>query len=429
MRIDLLKTLPEWIEAGLITPEAAEKIKQYQSSKEPQGPNRIVIVFGILGALLVGLGIVLIVANNWEALPRSIKTVLAFAPLIVGQVACAYSLWQVPHSAAWREGSSTFTFFGVSVSISLVAQIYHISEGDLGPFLLSWALLSFPIMYVMRASFASLLYWTVITYFLYETGFNHSYNNDSGPYWWLVLLGLPYYAWLVYRHPDSNFTGFHHWGIPGSLLLAYATIEPDSGALYMWGYFLLLGVFYLFGQMPFIHRRAVWHNGYTIIGGAGMLFMLLFLSFGDIWKGAKNELFFEPGWIQTPSGLSILLFLAAMGVLLWIIYRSKQTLQPLMVTPLIFSAAFLIGQRYELLPIVIINILLLAISVGAIWKGARQMRLSLVNGGLLLLTTQIACRFFETDIPFAVRGLIFIMVGFGFFFANYRLLRHKQSAQ
>jgi hypothetical protein len=80
------------------------------------------------------------------------------------------------------------------------------------------------------------------------------------------------------------------------------------------------------------------------------------------------------------------------------------------------------------LPAVLINLLLLVISVAAIWQGARQIHLGLVNGGLLLLTVQIACRFFDTNIPFVVRGLIFIAVGVGFFFANYQLLRQKKSA-
>ncbi len=40
----------------------------------------------------------------------------------------------------------------------------------------------------------------------------------------------------------------------------------------------------------------------------------------------------------------------------------------------------------------------------------------------------IACRFFDTEISFVIRGLLFVVIGIGFFGANY-LMHKKQQKQ
>ena len=79
------------------------------------------------------------------------------------------------------------------------------------------------------------------------------------------------------------------------------------------------------------------------------------------------------------------------------------------------------------IPQILVNLLLLIISVLVILKGVKTDRLEIVNYGLLILSAQIICRFFDTEMSFLLRGLLFIIVGAGFFFTNYRMLNRRKS--
>ena len=88
MKSKLLNELPELLEHNIISNDVANTITAYYQSKESEEPNRLFTIFGVLGSALVGLGIILILAHNWDNFSKSIKTFFAFLPLIIGQLAC-----------------------------------------------------------------------------------------------------------------------------------------------------------------------------------------------------------------------------------------------------------------------------------------------------------------------------------------------------
>ncbi|MEL7006007.1 MAG: DUF2157 domain-containing protein, partial [Bacteroidota bacterium] len=138
MAKNIASELKELLDNSVIDQEVADNILAYYQLKEVKSQNRLFIVFGILGALLVGLGIVLIIAHNWDDLSKVVKTIFAFIPIIVGQIACLYTLAKKPKDVGWREGASTFLVCAIGASISLISQIYHI-EGDLASFVMKWS--------------------------------------------------------------------------------------------------------------------------------------------------------------------------------------------------------------------------------------------------------------------------------------------------
>ena len=135
MANSLLKNLEELVQDEVITSETADKITKWYADQHPPREARLLAIFGVIGAILIGLGLILIVAHNWDAFPRGVKTVWAFVPLILGLAGSAYTLLKRPESVAMRESSGSFTILAVGVAISLVSQIYNI-EGDLAGFLL-----------------------------------------------------------------------------------------------------------------------------------------------------------------------------------------------------------------------------------------------------------------------------------------------------
>ena len=124
----MIKDIPELVKADVISQETADKIRDYYRKQGGQSTNRLFIVFGILGAILVGLGIILIIAHNWDELSRTTKILLAFLPLLVGQVLCGFVLLKKQDSVAWKESGTSFCFLQLEQAYHLLVR-YTIYQG------------------------------------------------------------------------------------------------------------------------------------------------------------------------------------------------------------------------------------------------------------------------------------------------------------
>ncbi len=423
----MLKDLPELIQAKVISAETADKITAYYKSREGASNNRQLIAFGILGAILVGLGIILIIAHNWDTLPGVVKTGFAFLPLIVGQALCAFVLLRKPGQIGWRESTASFLFFAVGASVSLVSQIYHI-PGDLSSFMLTWMLLCLPIIYVMRSSMASLLYITGISFYALQSGYWNFPHIISYSYWVLIAVVLPHYYLLHRRSPRSNFTLFHHWLVPAYLSIALGTVAYSTEEWLYMAYFSLFGLFYLTGNSPLFAQSHTGKNGYRIIGSLGTIVLLLTLSFDWFWKRlyiaghSAEQVFSAPEFY-----VAMVLFAGAA----WLFFnqqkgRSLSDIKPLSPVFLIFAVIFILGY-FVPGAVVLINLLTLTVGILYIREGGREDHLGLLNFGLLIITALVVCRFFDSDLTFVVRGLMFLTVGVGFFAANYRIIKKRKT--
>ena len=86
----------ELLNAKVVSAETAQRIRDYFHQKKKENYNRLFSVFGILGAVLVGLGIILVFAHNWDTLSRLTRVILSFLPLLIGQIFCGCSLLKNP---------------------------------------------------------------------------------------------------------------------------------------------------------------------------------------------------------------------------------------------------------------------------------------------------------------------------------------------
>jgi hypothetical protein len=76
---------------------------------------------------------------------------------------------------------------------------------------------------------------------------------------------------------------------------------------------------------------------------------------------------------------------------------------------------------------ILVNLLLFILGITAIRIGTNTYSFGILNYGMLIITVLIACRFFDTDMGFAIKGLLFILVGGGFFATNYIMLKKQKS--
>lgn len=421
----ILKDLPELVQAHVIDEATADKIRHYYESKPDTSSNRLVIVFGILGALLVGLGIVLIIAHNWDSFGKITKLVFAMLPLVIGQLTCGYTLVKRSSSVTWRESSTTFLMMAIACSISIVSQVYNI-DGSMGSFLFTWMLLTLPLIYIMRSSMTSLLYIAGITWYACDVSYLHHPNAVAWWYWGLLAAVLPYYYTLSRAHHRSNFFYFHSWLIAASITCVLGMFGNDLGEVTTLLYLNVFGIFLLVGQLEKFQNSRLIANGFLIGGSLGTIALMLFLSFEWYWKevsrGNADDLIFV--------GVNVypLTFMLALAFLVWI--GTRKGFGSLNLKSYAFAAAlvlYIVSASSPNLARILCNLLLFFFGVFTIRDGALQNRLSVLNYGLLILAALIICRFFDTNLSFIIRGLLFVAVGAGFFAANYWMIRKRKN--
>lgn len=425
MSSKIINTLPELVENGIITDEIAHNIKAYYEVSEESSTNRLFTIFGILGATLVGLGLILIMAHNWDNFPKTIKLILAFLPMLIGQAILGFSIFK-DKSKAWKESSTVFLYFSVGLCIALVSQIYHVS-GDLESFLLAWIVLCVPLLYLTKSTSAIVLHLILITYYAFEAGFGYRFiPNTTIPhlYFLLLLLPLPSYLKMIKTNFKSPATNVLHWLFPLSLMFSLPIcIDQSEGIGYLM-YVLLFGIFYTIGQFPYFKNKSLLQNGYRSLGSLGTLIVLLVLSFRYIWENEFQDVYFN----SLEFFCAMILFVIA-SVLLYFNSKNKtfQKLNLFQFIFLIFVIIFMIGLFDDITATILINILLFIIGVMAIKTGTNTFDFGRLNYGMFIITILIACRFFDTDMSFSVRGLLFVLIGTAFFTANYIMLKKQKS--
>ncbi len=423
--MSLGKDISELVNAKIINQDTADNIRAYYKSKGGNSTSRLFVIFGVLGAILVGLGIILIIAHNWDELSRITKTFFAFIPLVAGQLFCGFTLLKKKDSTAWRESSASFLFFAVGACISLVSQIYNI-PGDLRSFILTWMLLCFPLIYLMRSSMASLLYLIGITYYAAEISY-WTYSFESFTFWLLLIIILPHYYLLYKNKPKSNFMIYHNWMIPVSVLIVLGTLADHAEILMFIAYMNLFGLLYIIGNLEFFKQQKTRNNAYKILGSLGTIILLLIMSFDWFWQEIiRDELYFNELIRSSEFFVSVVIALLSFGILFFKLRnRSVKEIKPLELVFALYIIIFIIGT-YSMISMILINILVFAIGILTIKSGAKQNHLGILNFGLLIITALVICRFFDEDLSFVIRGILFVSVGVGFFVTNYWLIKKRK---
>ncbi|MEL6811844.1 MAG: DUF2157 domain-containing protein [Bacteroidota bacterium] len=421
MSSKLKRELSQLVANKVISPEVSQDISNYYARKSANAPNRLFAIFGVLGSLLVGLGIILILAHNWDGFSRTTKTIWAFVPLVVGQLFVGFTLWK-KKSAAWKETAATFLFFAVGASISLVSQIYNI-PGSMPSFLLTWILLAAPLVYLLRSHTAALLHLLFCTIYACNLG----YFNDHNPWWYLALLlwVVPHYYKQLRQAPEGNLTGIFNWFFPLSLIITLGAFVSGNDTTGFLMYTALFGLLYNIGKLPFFQHQRLRSNGYVLLGSLGTVSILMMTSFRWFWE--------EHSWTDFHYQdllIAVVLGLSAIGVLIYLFQKKAIPFFNLFQYAfLIFAVIFITKLTEPEIPMILTNLLVFALGIFAIRIGSRKNMYSILNYGLLIITVLIACRFFDTDITFVVRGLLFVAIGAGFFGANYLMYKKQKTLQ
>lgn len=415
----IIKELPELVANNIITASTAKDIENYYAlKKEPQG-NALLTIFGSLGAILVGLGIILIFAHNWDTFSQTTKTLLALLPLFVFQGLTAYSIVK-EKSSLWKDASGILLFFAIGSSMALVAQIYNI-PGDVSSFLFSWILLGMPLVYILRSNSLAFLQIILATYYAVEAGY---FNPERPwPYLFFIAALLPFYIKQIKATPESNGVSIYNWLLPLSGIISLGAFLKGGNewSLSILIYIAFACLLYNIGMLPYFRERKTRRNGYLCLGLVTIVSLLLTTSFRWFWV----EIVYRESPAPVLVGWGILIALG-LGVA-YFTKRGKYGINPFQAVTFIFPAIFLVGMADTFIPVILINVLVLALGVGCIKQGIDKIDFKVLNFGMVMISMLIICRFFDTSGSFVIKGLLFVAVGAGFFATNYILIKKKKN--
>jgi uncharacterized membrane protein len=418
--------IESWIEDGLVSEEQARAIRQRYSKEDSSTLNLSYILLGSLATLLVGSGIVLIFAYQWEKLSDLAKGALSILPTLLGLAFFLYVYFSRRNALVWRESASGFLMLMFAASMALWGQTFGMLQ-ESQQFWLTWILLSVPLLFILNSSLSALLFALGIIAGVLQ-------SSEAYPAYF-ALLFLAFVAHFVINLRKNA----HHTRIN---LLAWALVivftivwsvnmQALAGPMNLLGYTACLGLFYLLGHSHLLSKRQQiypWQL-YAILCS---FFLLIFLSVDGDLAAIKMEMVEEALRTATMELILWLLFMAA-----WLIwgfrYLWRSTSASLlgyffMIFPILLFAHLQIHQLDNELWIVVSGSLI-GLMGGAVYlkKGIEEESLFFINVGMLIILIVLSIRFFNTDWSNLWKGIIFVLLGLVFLGLNVYLARRDAA--
>ncbi|NLV39658.1 MAG: DUF2157 domain-containing protein [Candidatus Hydrogenedentes bacterium] len=417
----LWKELPGLVAAGVMDEETADRLRRhYGPPGQAVGRSLLMGVLAGLGAACVGLGVILIFAHNWDSLPRSAKTGLAFAPLLFGQALAAWVIVRRGDSWAWREGAAAWWVLSVGACIALVSQTWHI-QGELDDFLLTWLVLGIPAAHLLNSSTAIVLALAGILSWTAYQGANGA-SSLAPLYWTLMAAVLPHLWWAARRGVAARVAvvtpALAATMIPGLLIILGKTGVP------MAAFGVVSAVTSLWVFLRVSAERET-RTGSLLV--AVLAVTALTMTFRDMHRTRWFNADQLDDAMVTVGVCIALAALSALTVRRNLSLFGKADIPVLLMVPVTALswpfAAYDLGE----IPSLAMNLLVAAAGLSWILLGFRDGLFLRMNSGLALLAALMACRFFDSDIGLLAKGVAFVGAGAAFLVVN--LLAGRRTAE
>jgi uncharacterized membrane protein len=414
-----------WVREGIITPAQADVIRSRYPVLD-RGVSWGKIIFSVIGAVLLGLGVILLFAYNWEKMPRAAKLSVVFVSLVTAH---GLGLWfrrDESNHKALGEGLNILGTMLFGAGIWLVAQIYHIDEHFPNAFLawgmgalgLAWA---FPSIAHGIMAAVILVFWNGCE----VSAFHHP--NHLGPP--LILAGI---IPLAVLNRSRVLMGIGLCAVVTALCFTTSVIENDLlFSVLFFSSCTLLGLgaadagkrisasslFSFLGSVPYMlilfilsfkgAGRSFLHL--KLDTQSGLYFFILFFMAVTPWVMASRV------FSESPEKISSIHRMNYLGVLAALIFFTFQTLFNM-------NLRGWAGAGFY-------NLIFLFHCILMILHGCRTANTRWAVTGCLLLSAIAIARYADLFNSLLMRSLVFFIIGGGIFAAGNFYSRAKKRIQ
>lgn len=431
----LLGELPKLEAEGVVDAAAAERLRKHYTEKTSGSGRRLVVaIFAVFGALLIGGGVILLLAHNWEAFGRGTRAAIALVPLLASQVLAGWVLIKKGESTAWREGSATLLALTVAAAVALVDQTYH-TGGDLESFLWRWSLFLAPLPWLLNSTAVAILFLAALTWW---AGAAKVEGSQILMMWPLSAAVIPHLIQVLNSDRRGLRAANLQWAIALFLWVAAGLgLENRVPGLWIVVYVGLFALMITIGAVNHRSEDGLWRRPLESVGVFGSIVLWLILSFDEPWRhiGWKHihttERFHEvSSWVDMV--LAVGLPLAAIVAMALLVERRRHRLYLVwgLAVPLVAVVWPLTATTdSKWIGAIAFTVLLFVVGITTIAEGVRQQNLGTVNLGMLVVALLVVVRFFDSGFGFILKGIAFIFVGIGFLVANIVLARSLRTSE
>lgn len=399
-----------------MTPEQAERLLvRYPEPADGSSWGRL--LFAGAGAVVIGLGVILLFAYNWEAMPKALKLAAVFLALGGTHAGGLVRRARTGGSGAAVETLHLLGTMLFGAGIWLVAQIYHIEEHYPTGFLV-WALGALAMAWALDSVAQGLLAAVLLVGWSSTEAFGF-----RAPEIWAVPLVLAGLGPLAWRRRSAVLTTavlaatqwllvVHLVSLGGGGQALAATLALGAG---------LIAVGHLTAAadagrhtLARVLRRFGWAAFFVcavILGSTSATRSLLRDAFGS--AGRHPLIFWTHVWLPFAGAAAA-----------WAVLAFRQGRRPSPALPplewtvpaglgLVFAAGVLTPvTAHDALGVALaFNVVAVAVAAGWMWRGSRAGRTGTAVFGSACLGAVVLARYGDLFQSLAARGLAFI--GFG----------------
>lgn len=429
--------LRDWLSEGLIDNAQAQRLR----ARYPLAPSRswARVIFSSLGAILIGLGVILLFAYNWQQMHKFVKLAVIFSALIGAHGAALWCRRHRPKQTALAEGLQVLGTLIFGAGIWLVAQIYHIDEHYPNAFL-AWGLGALAMAWVLPSLAHGVIATLLLLLWHASEVFDFHVANHGGAV--LLLVGVVGLAWRLRSQMLLSLGGA---AIAAALVLSVSRINDDLilPMLFCIACILLAVHSLTLKSQHFAGSRAPLRP----LGLITYFALLYLLTFHELAERAV-----APD-LQTSAEVLYLLSVALPAAVLWLgllidagrgqRWRGGEWLQHGLIAltlGMLLGAIAVHGYAPESrsdefmagFAAVVFNIALFLHGCALIIEGAKQGDASQATTGCVLVALIVATRYIDLFDSLLLRSLAFFIVGgivfaTGNFYARHRLQAHEET--
>lgn len=340
----------------------SKRMAKRLSEAEKPHVSKVVGVLLILGAILIGIGIILLVASNWQRMPSTIKLILLFTITIATYIFG----WKLKFNSP--KLGSTLLFLAsifVGATIFLTAQIFNFSAGTgFHLLLLLWFIAIAPLSYAFDS--LPILVLSLLVFTL----------------WMMSFIGGGQLGGIASGFQGSMLT-FLFYGITlygvGYLHTAFSRFKIPYQAYGLFFYFLSLYILLI-------------SNLYGIFDVSRALHWMFYVFFiGAILTVAITPIYITKG-LGRINEFVLLIFAFLGGVIVWLIS----------VYPQVFSS---------LTTTILLNVIFFLLTILAIFSGYYMGAISVINIGMFFFVLYLFYFYFTTVFVYLEKSLALIIGG------------------
>ncbi|HLO13002.1 MAG TPA: DUF2157 domain-containing protein [Pseudoneobacillus sp.] len=278
------KELLHWEEVGELLPNQAEKLlQQYeitdrQINREASNYSlNFIQIISIIGAILIGLGVLSFVASNWSAMSDLEKFSLLLFTLFISYIGAWWTEVKRPNTSKALYYIGAFMY---GAEIFYIGQMFHLG-GELGTALMAWAIGILPLA-IYRKDL--ILYGAAYGLFYLSIELTFMLPDNGDPSLWMVAI-IPL-LFVGNRYVKQ----FRNYLLIANFFLLYQFIEMrfmfGKEDLWVWMIPIIIGLFVL---NKYVYPK----EPYLVIANFILLYQFAELT---LFMRAIDNIYYAPGF-------------------------------------------------------------------------------------------------------------------------------------